>query len=161
LLHLNNVHPNSWQRAALGEGAIAVGGILVLADLASLWVLPALPLTVALAVKGNDLLAGLLVPVEHPVEHGAEEVASVAVANGWVVAEADGLDVAPMPEADVLSAQPTVDQVDGREAVTNVVADEPSVRVIAASPRRAAARPGAAAARAQVAASRPRRKADG
>jgi hypothetical protein len=151
------VHPSSWQRAALGEGAIAVAGILVLADLASLWVLPALPLTVALVVKGHDLLAGLLVPVEH----SDDELELSAVANGWALVETDGFDAVPGLEPSVLSARQPIDPLVGRAAFTEVVEDGPSVRVIAASARRAAGRPGAAAARAQARANRPRRKADG
>ena len=60
LLRLRNVHPNGWQRAALGEGALAVAVVLVLADLASAWTLLALPLGVAAVVKAHDVLAGLL-----------------------------------------------------------------------------------------------------
>lgn len=60
LLHLRNVHPNAWQRAVLGEGAIAIAVLLVLADLATAWTLLVLPLAVAAVVKGHDLLAGAL-----------------------------------------------------------------------------------------------------
>ena len=60
LLHLQHVHPNAWQRALLGEGALAIAVLLVLADLATAWTLLALPLAVALIVKAHDLLAGRL-----------------------------------------------------------------------------------------------------
>jgi hypothetical protein len=60
LLRLRHIHPNGWQRAALGEGALAVAAVLVLADLASAWTLLVLPLGVAVIVKAHDLLAGLL-----------------------------------------------------------------------------------------------------
>ena len=60
LLRLRNVHPNAWQRAALGEGALGVAVLLVLADLASAWTLLVLPVAVAAVVKANDGLAGLL-----------------------------------------------------------------------------------------------------
>lgn len=60
LLRLRNVHPNGWQRAALGEGALAVAVVLVLADVASAWTLLVLPLGVAAVVKAHDVLAGLL-----------------------------------------------------------------------------------------------------
>ena len=60
LLRLRHVHPNGWQRAALGEGAFAVAGVLVLADLATAWTLLVLPVAVAGVVKGHDLLAGVL-----------------------------------------------------------------------------------------------------
>ena len=60
LLHLQHVHPNAWQRAALGEGAIGVAALLCLADVASLWTLVVLPVGVAAVVKAHDQLAGLL-----------------------------------------------------------------------------------------------------
>jgi hypothetical protein len=60
LLHLQHIHPNAWQRAVLGEGAVGLAGLLVLADLATAWTLIVLPLAVAAVVKGHDLLAGLL-----------------------------------------------------------------------------------------------------
>jgi hypothetical protein len=68
LLRLRHVHPNAWQRAALGEGALAVAVLLVLADLATAWTLLVLPLAVAAVVKAHDLLAGLLAsgPTEQP-----------------------------------------------------------------------------------------------
>ncbi|MDX6199066.1 MAG: hypothetical protein QOJ79_2217 [Actinomycetota bacterium] len=60
LLRLRHVHPNAWQRALLGEGALAVAVLLVLADLATAWTLLVLPVAVALVVKAHDLLAGRL-----------------------------------------------------------------------------------------------------
>jgi hypothetical protein len=60
LLRLRHVRPNGWQRAVLGEGAIALAAVLVLADVASAWTLLVLPLGVAALVKAHDVLAGLL-----------------------------------------------------------------------------------------------------
>jgi hypothetical protein len=60
LLRLRHIEPNAWQRAALGEGAIGVGVLLAMADLASAWTIVVLPLAVAAVVKGHDLLQGLL-----------------------------------------------------------------------------------------------------
>jgi len=60
LLRLRHVHPNGWQRAVLGEGALLVAILLVLADLASAWTLLVLPVAVAVLVKAHDGLAGLL-----------------------------------------------------------------------------------------------------
>ncbi len=60
LLRLQHVHPNAWQRAALGEGAIGVGVLLSMADLATAWTIVALPVAVAAIVKAHDLLQGLL-----------------------------------------------------------------------------------------------------
>lgn len=64
LLHLQHVHPNAWQRALLGEGMAAAGGLLAMADLASAWAVLALPVAVAAVVKGHDLLAGRLTPAD-------------------------------------------------------------------------------------------------
>lgn len=60
LLRLRHIHPNAWQRALLGEGALGVAVLLVLADLATAWTLLVLPLAVALVVKAHDVLAGHL-----------------------------------------------------------------------------------------------------
>ena len=60
LLRLRHIHPNAWQRALLGEGALAIAVLLVLADLATAWTLLVLPVAVALVVKAHDLLAGRL-----------------------------------------------------------------------------------------------------
>ena len=62
LLRLRHIQPNGWQRAALGEGVLALAALLVLADLASAWTLLVLPVAVAAVVKGHDVLAGLLAP---------------------------------------------------------------------------------------------------
>lgn len=71
LLRLRNIAPNGWQRAALGEGALAVAVVLVLADVASAWTLLALPLGVAVVVKAHDVLAGLLAaPAPAPADDG-------------------------------------------------------------------------------------------
>jgi hypothetical protein len=60
LLRLRHVHPNAWQRALLGEGAVGLALLLVLADLATAWILVVLPLSVAVVVKAHDLLAARL-----------------------------------------------------------------------------------------------------
>ena len=60
LLRLRHIHPNAWQRALLGEGALALAVLLVLADLATAWILIVLPIAVAVVVKAHDLLAGAL-----------------------------------------------------------------------------------------------------
>jgi hypothetical protein len=60
LLRLRHIHPNGWQRALLGEGALGVAVLLVLADLATAWTLLVLPVAVAVIVKAHDLLAGRL-----------------------------------------------------------------------------------------------------
>lgn len=60
VLRLKHVRPSSWQRAVLLEGAVVVAVLLALADLASAWLILALPLSVAATVKGYDALCGLL-----------------------------------------------------------------------------------------------------
>ena len=60
LLRLRHIAPNAWQRAALGEGAIGVGVLLAMADLASAWAIVALPVAVAGIVKAHDALQGVL-----------------------------------------------------------------------------------------------------
>jgi hypothetical protein len=67
LLRLRHVHPNAWQRALLGEGAVGLAALLVLADLATAWILLVLPLAVAVVVKAHDLLAARL--EQQPPEH--------------------------------------------------------------------------------------------
>jgi hypothetical protein len=83
LLRLRHIHPNAWQRALLGEGALALAVLLVLADLATAWTLLVLPLAVAAVVKAHDLLAGQLGepssgerPSDALAEHLPEESAS-------------------------------------------------------------------------------------
>ena len=60
LLRLRHVHPNAWQRAVLGEGALTTAALLVLADLATAWTLLVLPVAVAVVVKAHDALEGKL-----------------------------------------------------------------------------------------------------
>ena len=62
MLRLRHIHPRPWHRAVLGEGSIALAGLLVMMDVASSWVLVALPVAVAATVKFHDLLAGALAP---------------------------------------------------------------------------------------------------
>lgn len=73
LLRLRHVRPNGWQRALLGEGALAVAGLLVLADVATAWSLLVLPLAVAVLVKSHDLLAGVLQRQGRPAEPARPE----------------------------------------------------------------------------------------
>ena len=60
LLRLRHLTLSAWQRALLGEGAVAFVLLLVAADLATAWTLLVLPAAVAGVVKANDLLAGAL-----------------------------------------------------------------------------------------------------
>ncbi len=60
LLRLKHLHLNAGQRAVLGEGMAVVGALLAMADLASAWSIVVLPVAVAVVVKANDVIAGLL-----------------------------------------------------------------------------------------------------
>jgi hypothetical protein len=60
MLGLHHVQPNGWLRALFVEGALALGVVLALAEAASIWTIVALPVSVAVLVKANDLIAGVL-----------------------------------------------------------------------------------------------------
>ena len=66
LLRLRHLRLRAWQRAVLGEGALVLAVLLVLADLASAWALLVLPVVVAAVVKAHDVVAGLLRPADTP-----------------------------------------------------------------------------------------------
>jgi hypothetical protein len=72
VLRLRHVHPNGWQRAVLLEGMVAAALVLVLAGVASLWTLLALPVVAALLVKIHDLLVGGMHRVATPRDDEAE-----------------------------------------------------------------------------------------
>jgi hypothetical protein len=57
LLRLRQLRPSSWQRALFVEGTLLAAVVLVLADLASAWLLLAAPLAVAAAVKFVDAIS--------------------------------------------------------------------------------------------------------
>jgi hypothetical protein len=61
LLRLNYLRLRGPVAFALFEGSIGVAGLLVLAEIVSSWGLLAIPATVALMVKFNDVVAGSLV----------------------------------------------------------------------------------------------------
>jgi hypothetical protein len=60
LLRLRHLELRGWQRVLLGEGAVVLGVLVAMADLASAWSVAVLPLAVAAGVKFHDVLAGLL-----------------------------------------------------------------------------------------------------
>lgn len=60
LLRLRHLRLTGLQRSALADGPLLLAVLLALADLASAWVLVALPVGVAVLVKAHDVLAGLL-----------------------------------------------------------------------------------------------------
>jgi hypothetical protein len=59
-LRLHHIHPSSWLRTVLVVVPVVAGVVLWLADLASPWAILAAPVVVALVLKANDVLAGLL-----------------------------------------------------------------------------------------------------
>lgn len=60
VLRLRHLNLATWQRVLYVEGAVAVGVVLALGELASAWTILALPLLLAAVVKFHDVLAGLL-----------------------------------------------------------------------------------------------------
>jgi len=58
LLRLRHLHPAGWQRVLLGDVPLVLALLLVLADLASAWLLLALPAAVAVMVVLHDVVAG-------------------------------------------------------------------------------------------------------
>jgi hypothetical protein len=137
VLRLRHVHPTSWQRAAFFEGSLAAAAVLVLADLASAWLLLVLPVAVALVVKAHDVLVGWLGDV---TEATGDELVTEPAESAFEESEAEG-EREPEP---VVAAEPVTEPE---------VEPEPNVRIVGAPRSRAArSRPGAAAARAQVSA---------
>jgi hypothetical protein len=135
LLRLQHVKPNSWQRATFVEGSLAIAVVLVLADLATAWLIIALPIVVAIVVKGQDVLVGWLTVPRVVRERALDiEVAPVVV---------------PTLEPVAVMNQPA--------QVWSEPEPEANVRVVPA-PRTVRSRPGAAAARAQVSTAGVRRR---
>jgi hypothetical protein len=68
LLRLQNIHPNAFMRAFLGEGMALLGFLASPGgvDIAPFWAIVVLPVAMAGVVKAHDLLAGLLRPVPAP-----------------------------------------------------------------------------------------------
>ncbi len=58
LLRLRHLHPAGWQRVLLGDVPLVLALLLVLADLASAWLLLALPAAVAVMVVLHEVVAG-------------------------------------------------------------------------------------------------------
>jgi len=60
LLRLRHLRLAGWQRFVLGDVPVVAAVLLVLADLASAWLLVALPAAVGAMVKLHDVVAGRL-----------------------------------------------------------------------------------------------------
>jgi hypothetical protein len=58
-LRLRRISPSGWLCFVFLEGAIALGVLLALAELVSWWGVLVLPITVAVMVKLNDMVAGI------------------------------------------------------------------------------------------------------
>jgi hypothetical protein len=144
ILRLRHVRPNSWQRAAFFEGSLAVAAVLVLADLASAWLLLVLPVAVAAVVKGHDVLVGWLDTDRHEATEPVQVISASSVNT-----PGDGDTGAAGVVQPAAEAKPDPEPVPEPEPEP-----EQNVRVVPAAPkpRAARARPGAAAARAQVSA---------
>lgn len=67
LLRLRHITPSGLLCFVFLEGAIALGALLALAELVSWWGVIVLPLTVAVMVKLNDVIAGFLPRPAAPV----------------------------------------------------------------------------------------------
>jgi hypothetical protein len=67
LLRLRHITPSGLLCFVFLEGAVALGVLLALAELVSWWGVIVLPLTVAVMVKLNDVIAGLLPRPAEPV----------------------------------------------------------------------------------------------
>lgn len=60
VLALQHIRPSDLLCFGFFEGAVFLAVLLALAELASWWIVPLLPLTVAAMVKLNDILTGML-----------------------------------------------------------------------------------------------------
>jgi hypothetical protein len=67
LLRLRHITPGTVLCFVFLEGAVALGALLALAELVSWWGVLVLPLTVAVMVKLNDVIAGFLPRPAEPV----------------------------------------------------------------------------------------------
>jgi hypothetical protein len=82
LLRLRHITPSSVLCFVFLEGAAALGALLALAELVSWWGVIVLPLTVAIMVKLNDVIAGFLPRPSAPVAARAPVRRSSAVLIG-------------------------------------------------------------------------------
>jgi hypothetical protein len=94
LLRLKHITPGGMLCFVFLEGAVALGILLALAELVSWWGVIVLPLTVAVMVKLNDVIAGMLpraatdepvaarVPVRRPI--GEESTTRLPGGRGGV-----------------------------------------------------------------------------
>jgi hypothetical protein len=88
VLRLKHLRPGGVLCFVFFEGAIALGILMTLAELVSSWIIVLLPLTVAVAVKFNDVVAGAIavpraaIPRTGLPGHALSE-ATVGSPRGW------------------------------------------------------------------------------
>ncbi|MFI5895542.1 hypothetical protein ACIA5D_36150 [Actinoplanes sp. NPDC051513] len=84
MLRLRHVAPSGFLCFVFLEGSVALGALLALAELVSWWGVLALPIMVALMVKLNDVIAGVLTEPAVPAGPAAAraEVLRPAAAGG-------------------------------------------------------------------------------
>lgn len=87
VLRLKFLTPSGFLCFVFFEGAVALGILLALAELVSWWGVIVLPVTVAIMVKLNDLIAGSLTPAATPVPVRAPAVARPLVEHASVPRE--------------------------------------------------------------------------
>ena len=80
MLRLRHLSPSGFLCFVFLEGAVALGFLLALAELVSWWGVLVLPITVAVMVKLNDVVAGALTRPAPLVASGSAPVVAQAVA---------------------------------------------------------------------------------
>lgn len=138
-LRLRYVRPRSWHRALFVEGAIAVAIVIVLADLASAWLILALPLAIAVLVKFHDVISGALASTaaQHSVpQHSVPEHSVPRQAMPRQAVSAPRPVEREEPEKPVTVAPPACSASDasapGRDGL--VIRDRPVIRVRPVNP---------------------------
>lgn len=86
VLRLRHIHPGAAVCLGLFEGVTALAGLLAFAELTSWWAVLTLPLTVAVMVKINDIVAGVFSPVVATRDFARERVGRHA-ADPWSYVE--------------------------------------------------------------------------
>lgn len=114
MLRLRHIAPTGLLCFVFLEGSIALGLLLALAELVSWWGVLVLPLTVALMVKLNDLIAGSLVRAAAPMRPAPSRLASSR----------------PAPSRPVPTSAPVLrPAAAGRPDVVSRVADDATIRL--------------------------------
>ncbi|MEH1128104.1 hypothetical protein [Micromonospora sp. CPCC 206061] len=120
VLGLRHLHPSGLVCFLFFEGAAAFGVLLALTELVSWWAIVILPVSIAVMVKVNDLVAGAVArSAQRVAEIEREREASVAVGRAAVVARHRAIEEGAPPvgswgvPAPAPNAQPTeIDQTE-------------------------------------------------